>query len=47
MLSRYNYNSNSKHIAAIKRVLYYLKETLDYKITYEIINNLIRYIDAD
>lgn len=40
ILSRYNHNSNAKHIAAVKRVLRYLKGTLDYDITYETVNNL-------
>ena len=40
ILSRYNYNSNIKYIVAIKRVLRYLKEILNYKIIYEIVNNL-------
>ena len=33
ILSRYNHNSNIKYIATIKRVLRYLKETLNYRIT--------------
>ena len=47
ILSRYNYNSNIKHIVAIKRVLRYLKETLDYRIIYKTINNLEEYINAN
>ena len=35
------------YIVAIKRVLRYLKENLNYKIIYKIINNLKKYINAD
>ena len=47
ILFRYNHNSNIKYIVAIKRVLRYLKGTLNYKITYKTINNLKGYIDVN
>lgn len=47
ILSRYNHNPNAKHIAAVKRVLRYLKGTLDYGITYGTANGLEGYTDAD
>ena len=47
ILSRFNRNPNAKHISAIKRVLRYLKGTLDYKITYKKGNGLVGYTDAD
>ena len=47
ILSRYNQNSNFKHIAAVKRVLRYLKDTIDHDIIYEIVNDLERFIDAN
>ncbi len=47
ILSRYNHNPNSKHIAAVKRVIRYLKGTLDYGITYGSTNDLVGYTDAD
>ena len=50
-LSRYTINLSEIHIIVIKRILRYLKATINYKITY-IINNilsnyLIGYLDAD
>ena len=47
ILSRYNHNSNIKHIAAVKRVLRYLKGILDYGIIYGTASGLKGYIDAD
>ena len=47
ILSRYNQNSNFKYIAAVKRVLRYLKETIDYEIMYKTVNGLKGFIDAD
>ena len=47
ILSRYNYNLNSKYIAIIKRVIRYLKGILNYNIIYKTIINLISYINAD
>ncbi len=47
ILSRYNQNLNFKHIAAVKRVLHYLKETFDYNIIYDIVNGLKGFTDAD
>ena len=47
ILSRYNQNSNSKHIAAVKRVLRYLKDTIDHDITYGTVNGLEGFIDTD
>ena len=47
ILSRYNHNPNAKHIAAVKRVLRYLKGTLDYGITYGTANGLEGFTDAD
>ena len=47
ILSRYNQNPNPKHIAAAKRVIRYLKGTLDYGITYGTSNGLVGYTDAD
>lgn len=47
ILLRYNYNPNSKHIAAVKRVLRYPRWTLDYGIKYETANSLVGYTDAD
>ena len=50
-LFRYAINPSEIYIIAIKRILRYLKATIDYRITY-IINNilsnyLIGYLDAD
>lgn len=47
ILSRFNQNPNAKHYSAAKRVLRYLKGTLDYGITYGIDDDLIGYTDAD
>ena len=47
ILLRYNQNPNSKHIAAAKRVIRYLKGTLDYGITYGTAEGLVGYTDAD
>ena len=47
ILSWFNRNPNAKHISTIKRVLRYLKGTLDYRITYGKGNGLIGYTDAD
>ena len=47
ILSRYNQNSNFKHIAAVKRVLRYLKGIIDHDIIYGTVNGLERFIDAD
>ena len=47
ILSRYNYNLNFKHLAAVKRVIRYLKETLNYDIIYKTAIGLIRYTNAD
>ena len=47
ILSRFNRNPNAKHIAAIKRVLRYLKGTLDYGITYGTSSGLEGFTDAD
>ena len=47
MLSRYNQNLNAKHVAAVKRVIRYLKSTLDYGITYGSTDDLVGYTDAD
>ena len=47
VLSRYNNNPNSKHIAAAKRVIRYLKGTLDYGITYGTETGLVSYTDTD
>ena len=46
-LSRFNQNPMSKHIAAAKRVLRYLKGTIDYGITYGLEEGLRGYTDAD
>ena len=47
VLSRYNNNSNSKHIAIIKRVIRYLKNTLNYEITYDTETDLVGYTNVD
>ncbi len=47
ILSRYNHNPNVKHIAAVKRVLRYLRGTLDYGVTYGTDSGLVGYTDAD
>ena len=47
VLSRYNRNPNASHMAAIKRVLRYLKGTLDYGITYGNASGLEGFTDAD
>ncbi len=47
ILSRYNHNPNVKHIAAVKRVLRYLRGILDYSVTYGTDRGLVRYTDAD
>ena len=47
ILSRYNHNPNAKHIAAVKRVIRYLKGTLNYGITYGSDSTLTGYTDAD
>ena len=47
ILSRYNHNPNAKHIAAVKRVIRYLKGTLNYGITYGTDSTLTGYTDAD
>ena len=47
ILSRYNQNSNFKHIAAVKRVLWYLKGTIDHDIIYGTVNGFEGFIDAD
>ena len=47
ILSRYNQNPNSKHIAAAKRVIRYLKGTLDHGIIYGTAEGLVGYTDAD
>jgi len=47
MLSRFNHNPNDRHFRAAKRVLRYLKGTLDYEITYGKADGLIGFIDAD
>lgn len=47
ILSRYNHNPNSKHFAAVKRVIRYFKGTLDYGITYGMGIGLVGYMDAD
>ena len=50
-LSRYAINPSEIHIIAIKRILRYLKATINYKITYIISNilsnYLISYLDAN
>lgn len=43
ILSRYNHNPNPKHVAAVKRVIRYLKGTLNYGITYGTTNGLEGY----
>lgn len=47
ILSRYNHNPNAKHIAAVKRVIRYLKGSMDYGITYGTDSALTGYTDAD
>ena len=47
ILSRYNHNPNAKHIAAVKRVIRYLKGTMDHGITYGTDSALTGYTDAD
>ena len=47
MLSRYNHNPNAKHVAAVKRVIRYLKGTINYGITYGTDSTLTGYTDAD
>ena len=47
ILSRYNYNPNAKYIAIVKRVIRYLKGTLNYGITYGTNSSLTGYTDAD
>lgn len=47
ILSRYNHNPNSKYIAAVKRVIRYLKGILTYGITYKTANALEGYTDTD
>ena len=47
ILSRFNNNPNASHMMAIKRVLRYLRGTLDYGITYGKGNGLVRYTNAD
>ena len=47
ILSRYNQNPDTKHQAAAKRVIRYLKGTMDHEITYGTVNGLEGYTDAD
>ena len=47
ILSRYNYNFNSKYIIAVKWVIHYLKKILTYDIIYGMANVLKGYTDAD
>ena len=47
ILSRYNQNPNLKYIAAAKRVIRYLKDTLDYEITYGTFNSLVGYTNTN
>ena len=47
VLSRYNRNLNAKHMTTIKRVLRYLKGTINYGITYNLGNEVEGYTDAD
>ena len=47
ILSRFNQNPNSKHHAAVKRIIRYLKGTLHHGITYGLGNGLEGYTDAD
>lgn len=47
MLSRYNHNPNAKHVAAVKRVIRYLRGTLDYEITYGTTDSLVEHTDTD
>ena len=47
MLSRYNQNPNITHIQAAKRVIRYLKGTLDYDISYDTSDGLKGFTDAD
>ena len=42
-----NIKIKKKHIAATKRVICYLKGTLDYGITYGTAEGLVGYTDAD
>ena len=44
---KYNQNPNTKHQAAVKRVIRYLKGTMDHGITYGTANGLEGYKDAD
>ena len=43
----YNYNLNIKYIAIVKRVIRYIKRTIDYNIIYSSDSELRGYIDAN
>ena len=47
MLSRFNQNPNATHIQAAKRVIRYLKGSLNYGLFYGATNDLVGYTDAD
>ena len=48
MVSRFALNLIAKHIKAVKRILWYLKGTLNYQLTYRgDLQALTRYLDAD
>ena len=47
ILSRFNHNLNAKHLVAVKRVLRYLKGTIDYGIIYGTNSDLRGYTDAN
>ena len=47
VLSRYNRNLNAEHMTTIKRVLRYLKGTINYGITYNLENEVEGYTDAN
>ena len=47
ILSRYNHNLNIKHIAAVKRVIRYIKRIINYNIIYNSDSELRNYIDAN
>ena len=47
MLSRYNQNPNVTHIQVVKRVIRYLKETLDYNIFYNTFDGLVDFTNTN
>ena len=47
IFSYYNYNLNFSYIVIVKRVIRYLKKKINYNITYDIANKLIKYTNVN